>query len=110
MKYLNPIYIKRISIWGRLVGLASMMYGAIITIFSFVDSLLYSIPGLLSIFMGKLLFDIGQEAKNALKSEEETVAVAEKMIKKYGLYLMVIGGVMVLSIIVLAVFFLMIRD
>lgn len=108
MRYLNPVHIKRISVWGRVIGLSSMLYGLIFIIVGFMESLLYSIPGIVSILIGKLLFDVGQESKKALKSEEETIHAVKQIIKKYGFLLLCLGVVVILSILAVAAFFLLI--
>ncbi len=109
MRYLNPVYIKRISVWGRIIGIASVLYGLIFMIVGFMESLLYSIPGIVSILIGKLLFDVGHESKRALKSEEEAIHVAQQIIKRYGLLLLCLGVLVILSILTVAAFFLLIR-
>src|SRR5699024_3384701 len=109
MRYLNSVYIKRISSWGRFVGIASMLYGLIFIIVGFMETLLYSIPGMVSILLGKLLFDIGQEAKKALKSEEESIRAAQQIIKKYGVYLLCFGVLVILSILSVVAFILLLN-
>lgn len=108
MRYLNPVYIKRISIWGRIIGIISILYGLIFMIVGFIESLLYSIPGIASILIGKLLFDVGQESKKALKYEKEEMYAAQQIIKKYGLLLLCLGVLIILSILTVATFFLLI--
>lgn len=109
MRYLNSVYIRRISVWGKFVGIASMLYGLIFIIVGFMETLLYSIPGMVSILLGKLLFDIGQEAKKALKSEEESIRAAQQIIKKYGVYLLCFGVLVILSILSVVAFFLLLN-
>lgn len=85
-----------------------MLYGLIFMIVGFMESLLYSIPGIASILIGKLLFDVGQESKRSLKSEEEALHAAQQIIKKYSLLLLCVGVLVILSILTLAMFFLLI--
>lgn len=82
-----------------------MLYGLIFIIGGFMESLLYGIPGIASILIGKLLFDVGQESKKALKYEEEEMHAAQQIIKKYGLLLLCLGVLVILSILTVATFF-----
>lgn len=108
MRSLNPVYIKRISVWGRVIGFASMLHGLIIIIVGLMESFLYSIPGIVSILIGTLLFYVGQESKKALKSEEETIHAVQQIIKKYGFLLLCLGVLVILSILTVVAFFLLI--
>lgn len=108
MEYLNPVHLKRIRVWGKVIGIISMLYGTIFIVLSFILMFVYAFPGLISILIGILFFNLGQTSKRALKSEEKSIHVAEQIAKKYGLLLFCIGILIIISILALVIFFIFI--
>lgn len=98
MKYIGVNDIKRIKTWGRLIGIGSMLYGLVSIVLSFYTSLWYVIPAILSIFIGKLLYDIGHEAKKVLKSEEQSVSIFQPVLKKYSTFLFAFSIIIIVTI------------
>lgn len=85
-----------------------MLYGVTSIVFSFSTSLFYVIPGLVSIFIGKLLVDVGLAAKKAFQSDDDTLGIVQPVIHTYGRFLFVFGIVIVGTIASYLAFFLFI--
>lgn len=104
MRFINIGYIKRIQITSKIIGLGSILYGVISIILSFFTSFIYIISALISILIGKLLYDIGHEASLVLKSDEESISLIQPIIHKYGKFLITLGFVIIFTILCYIVF------
>lgn len=82
-----------------------MLYGVASIVFSFYTSFFYVIPALISIFIGKLLVDVGLAAKKSLQSDDESIHIVQPVIHTYSRFLFVFGIVIVGTIASYLVFF-----
>src|SRR5699024_1253747 len=74
---LHSNYLKRFSIWGRVVGIITAIYGIIVIAIAFFTYYIFIISGLVSIWLGKLVFNIGREAKKVLQKEETPIQIKD---------------------------------
>lgn len=98
MKYIGVNDIKRIKTWGRLIGIGSMLYGVVSIVLSFYTSFWYVIPAILSIFIGKLLFDIGHEAKKVQQADGESIGIVQPVLKKYSTFLFAFSIIIIVTL------------
>lgn len=99
MEYDHTTYLRRISLWGKMVGSMTLIYGIVAIIVGMLTYYVHIIPGLVSIFLGKLLFDMGREAKKALQSTEEGENAVGKVIRSYSVFIACLGILILITIV-----------
>ncbi len=97
--------IKQVQLWGKLTGIASILYGIGSSILLSPLSFVYILPGLISIFIGGLLYHIGRQARVADQSEDDSVEAVFPVIRSYSTLLMVLGIVIGISLICFIIFY-----
>lgn len=97
---LNSNYLKRISIWGRIVGIITATYGFIVIFFALFTYYVFILSGLVSIWLGKIIFNIGLEAKKVLHTEEESIQMndIETLLHKYSYFLFILSLLIVITV------------
>lgn len=105
-------YVQRIKTWGKIIGVVTILYGVISIILSFFTLLLYIIPGLVSIFIGKLLYDVGHQASLVMQSDDESISLAQvqPILHKYSKLLMTLGIVIIFTILCYVTFFIIVYN
>src|SRR5699024_5732213 len=99
---LNPNYLKRISIWGRIVGIIIATYGLLIILIAFFTYYVLILSGLVSVWLGKLIFNIGLEAKRVLQSEENSIQIKdiEILFRRYKYFLFILSLLIVIAFLI----------
>jgi len=110
MKYLEISDLKRIRSWAKIIGVGTLLYGVISIIMSFFTSFMQLIPAIISIFIGKLLYDIGHEAGKVLNLDDESISFVEPILQKYSRFLTIIGIVMIITICAFIIFFIIVNN
>lgn len=110
MRFLEVAYIKRIKIWGKVIGIGTILYGIISIILSFFTSFIYIIPALVSILIGKLFYDIGHEANLVLQSDDESISLVQPILHKYSKFLITLGIVIIFTIFCYVAFFIIVYN
>lgn len=97
---LHSNYLKRISIWGRVVGIITAIYGIIVIAIAFFTYYIFIISGLVSIWLGKLVFNIGREAKKVLQKEETPIQIKDvkAVFNKYTYFLFILSLLIAITV------------
>lgn len=88
---MNSLTFKRISTWGKFVGISTMILGAISAISGLVFFIVGAIPGVLMTWLGYMIYKSSQEA-DAFMEDHNEVHVEEllnaygRLLKFYGIY------------------------
>lgn len=88
---MNSLIFKRISTWGKFVGILTMIVGGLSALSGLPFFLIGAIPGLIVAWLGYVVFKSGQEASAFLTDHnevhiEELLNAYGKLLKFYGLY------------------------
>lgn len=98
MPQISMTYVKRIHVLGKIVGIMLMLYGGASVIFGFLSTLVFILPGIITLFLGVLLFRIGQEAKKVLRTDDQLIYGVHRIFHTYSLYLMILGILAIITI------------
>ena len=105
MKTYDVMNMNPIKRWGRIIGIGLILYGVISIIYSFFTSFAFIIPAIISIFIGKLLYDIGHEANRVVQSGEDSLSMIQVLLHKYLRFLVTVGIVIGVTIVSYITFF-----
>lgn len=100
---LNPTSLKRISTWGKILGVLMMIFGGIYALLGLFAFIVGAIPGLVSAFMGYLLFKSGQAAEQFLQNQTEQAL--SDLIDNYAKFLLIQGILMIVSVVIVVLYF-----
>lgn len=89
--------LKRISTWGKVSGIITMIIGAIHALLGLFAFIVGAIPGIITLILGYFMFKSGKEAGDYLMSESEYSL--ESLLDSYGKYLLTTGILMIISIV-----------
>ena len=93
---MNPQSLKRISTWGKILGILMMIAGGLSALSGLFAFVVGAIPGLVTVFMGYLLFKTGKDAQNFLETQsEEDIA---SLLDNYAKYLFVNGILLIVTV------------
>ncbi|GIO23277.1 DUF5362 family protein [Oceanobacillus sp. J11TS1] len=101
MEYLDRENLKRISTWGKVVGITSIIMGVLSIIISLVFSPAGIVSGVISIITGYLFYQTGTEASGIISSDDFTAGNVNVLLNKYGKLLLIMGILTIISLIVL---------
>lgn len=90
--------IKRISTWGKIVGIISMIFGILSALGGLFLFIVGAIPGLISTYLGYLIYKTGRAAGEYLEQESDEAIV--EMLEAYSKYLLVSGILVIISLVV----------
>lgn len=97
--------LKRISFLGQFVGYVMIAYSLFITLQGLSPYIVGALPGLVGIYMGKLLYDTGSEGKVLLRSKGKNFIAANEILKKISISLMITGILLFILIISYTIIF-----
>lgn len=97
---LNSNYLKRISFWGRIIGIIAAIYGLTAITIAFYTYYSFIISGLVSLWLGKLIFNIGGEAKKVLQTEDTSIHIkdAKGVFNKYTYFLFILSLLIAITV------------
>jgi len=101
MDYLNVDHLNRIATWGKIVGAASIIMGAISIILTFTVNPSMILSGIISIITGYLFYQTGVEASTIIASDDFTAGNVNELLNKYGKLLLIMGILTIISFVVL---------
>lgn len=94
---MNPESLKRISTWGKILGILMMIAGGLSALSGIFAFVIGAIPGLVTTFMGYLLFKTGKDAQEFLESQsEESIA---SLLDNYAKYLFLNGILLIITLV-----------
>src|SRR5690625_1630429 len=106
IEYLNRKLLHRISIWGRLVGALTVLFGifniALDSMTPIYDLFTADFP----VIVGYFLFQTSIAAKNMLNGKSDESSGADNIFASYGYYLQITGSLFI--IVIVALFFIFI--
>lgn len=91
MEHINRSYLRRIHIWGKFVGFLTMLAGVVQLYQSVTSTLLTFIPGIITFYLGYLIYATGDKAKrlNLHRYRMHQVDDLQIFLQSYGRYLMI---------------------
>lgn len=96
---MNNKDLKRIALWGKIMGILMMISGAFSAIGGLFVFIIGAIPGVISIILGYYQFKTGDSAKRFIETErEEDIA---SIIQYYGKFLFLQAIMMLVGIVIL---------
>jgi len=99
--------IKRVGLWGRLVGSVLVVYGGILVIQGIFIYVAAAVPGVITIMMGRYIHESGKEAQEILRSNGKNIGAVDYLLKNLSLFLLLTGILMLLAIILYSSYFIM---
>lgn len=108
MEHFNAKDIKRVKLWGGIIGILFIFYGIFLFIQGLFSYVIGALPGVAAILMGKYIHDTRKEAQEIIQSKGNTVRAVDNMMRYISLFLL-LAGILTIMIIVLYVLFLMIN-
>ncbi len=99
---MNVKTMKRISTWGKVLGVVMMIFGGIYAILGLFAFVVGAIPGAVTSYMGYLIFKTGKAAQNFIESQsEESIA---NLLDGYAKFLLTHGILLIVSLVILVLF------
>lgn len=98
---MNEQTIKRISTWGKFLGILFMIVGGISAVLGLFAFVVGAIPGVLTIIMGYFIFSTGRHASDYLENNSE--ASLDGLLGAYGNYLLLTGILAIIYIIIMLI-------
>lgn len=95
---------RRISLWGKVLGILMMITGVLSALGGIFAFVVGAIPGLVTAFMGYLLFKTGKDAGAFLESNSEEALGS--LLDNYAKYLLINGILLIVSFVVILLLFL----
>lgn len=102
---MNEKTMKRISSWGRVLGVIMMITGALSALSGLLFFVVGAIPGAFSAFMGYLIFKTGKSAQQFLETESEESIY--ELLDEYAKYLFVQGILLIVTVAAMLLLFLL---
>jgi|SRR5699024_711849 len=96
--------LKRLSFLGQFVGYVMIAYSIFIALQGLIPYLIGAIPGLIGIYMGKLLYDTGSEGKELLRFNGKNFIAVNEILKKISILLIITGILLFILIISITIF------
>jgi len=93
---MNEQTFKRISTWGRALGIFMMITGGISALFGLTFFVIGSIPGLITAYLGYLVYKTGKSAKSFIQKQDEESL--NTLLEGYAKYLLVNGILLIVSL------------
>jgi|HigsolmetaAR206D_1030411.scaffolds.fasta_scaffold00003_28 hypothetical protein len=90
---------KRISLWGRVIGIVTMITGGLSALVGLFALVIGAIPGIVSVYMGYLIYKTGRSAKEYLENQSSNAI--EDLLKSYSTQLLTSGILLIISLIIL---------
>src|SRR5690625_7609983 len=98
IEYLNRKFLHRISIWGRLVGVLTMLAGVISMAQSSVIPFYDIISNVITVISGYFLYQTGAVAWIILNGKSDESSGANRIFEKYSYYIQIKGLLFILGI------------
>lgn len=105
--------LKRISLWGQLLGITFMIFGGIYALMGIFAFIVGAIPGFITVAMGYFLYLSGKSAKNLLfyvetREDEQNDEYDKEMntlLDSYGKFLLINGILFLIAVAIYVLFF-----
>lgn len=103
---MNRQTFKRIATWGKPLGIIFMITGIINALVGAIFGVIIgAIPGLVSVWLGYIIYKSGVEASEFLKDQKEERV--EGILELYGKFLKVQGILLIVGLLLMIPFFLL---
>lgn len=93
---MNKQTMKRISTWGKVLGIISMISGGISAVIGMFAFVIGAIPGVITVIIGYYLYKTGKSAAEYLLSEDESSI--ENLLESYAKYLFIQGILLIVGL------------
>lgn len=105
---LNWTFLRRIHIWGEMVGVLTMFGGIAVVFKGFSISLIAPFPGIITIYLGYLLYISGEKAKRLNMNTDKIHQRdnMEELLKSYSVYLLISCVIAIIVILFMLFFYL----
>lgn len=105
---LNGVFLRRIHIWGKIVGVLTIFGGIAVVFKGFSISLIAPFPGIITTYLGYLLYMSGEQAKRLNMSVDKIYQLdkLEALLKNYSVYLLISCVIAVIVILFIFIFLL----
>lgn len=98
---MNEQTMKRISTWGKILGIIMMIFGGLSALSGLFAAIIGAIPGIVTVFMGYLIYKTGKDAQEFLESQSQEAI--SSLLDNYAKYLLVNGILLILTLAVIIV-------